>query len=82
MHLSSISEADTNKEEPAQDKISRLQRTLGGAFNGIWPAWVRKPVSKHGGPRVSIKSDPMKNSVQLCEDFLQAWGQAGFDAYR
>eukprot|EP00959_Pyramimonas_sp_CCMP1952_P065692 1371600-Pyramimonas_sp.AAC.1 len=75
MYLSSISEAEPNKEGPAQDKFSRLQRTLGGAFNGIWPAWVRKSVSNQGGPWVSVKSDPKKNSVQLCEDFLQAWGK-------
>eukprot|EP00959_Pyramimonas_sp_CCMP1952_P401434 8411577-Pyramimonas_sp.AAC.1 len=77
-----IYEADTKVGEPASDKIIRLQMALGGAFNGMWTAWVRGAVSRHGGPWVNIKSDPKKNTVQLCEDFLLAWEEASYDAYK
>eukprot|EP00959_Pyramimonas_sp_CCMP1952_P360838 7557401-Pyramimonas_sp.AAC.1 len=62
MHLKPINEADTNKDEPAPEKIIGLQKTLGGAFNGIWTAWARKAGSRRGGPWVNIKSDPRRNS--------------------
>eukprot|EP00959_Pyramimonas_sp_CCMP1952_P079204 1655430-Pyramimonas_sp.AAC.1 len=62
MYSTPINEADTERDEPAPEKISRLQRTLGGAFNGVWNAWARKASSRHGGPWVNIKSDPKKNT--------------------
>eukprot|EP00959_Pyramimonas_sp_CCMP1952_P026317 552487-Pyramimonas_sp.AAC.1 len=39
MYVSSIDRAEVARDEPAPDKISRLQKTLGGAFNRVWSAW-------------------------------------------
>eukprot|EP00959_Pyramimonas_sp_CCMP1952_P042273 884071-Pyramimonas_sp.AAC.1 len=77
-----IYEADAKVDEPASDKIIRLQKTLGGAINGIWTAWARKAGSRHRSPWANINSDPEKNTAQLCEDFLRAWEAAGYDAYK
>eukprot|EP00959_Pyramimonas_sp_CCMP1952_P366610 7678117-Pyramimonas_sp.AAC.1 len=82
MYMNSIYEADIQRDEPAPDKVIRLQKTLGGAFNGVWTAWVRKAGSRQGLPWVRIHSDPKKNTVQLCEEFLRAWETAGYDAYK
>eukprot|EP00959_Pyramimonas_sp_CCMP1952_P307395 6433987-Pyramimonas_sp.AAC.1 len=62
MYLKPIYEADSKVDEPAPDIIIRLQKTLGGAFNGAWTAWARKAGSRHGGPWVNIKSGPKKNT--------------------
>eukprot|EP00959_Pyramimonas_sp_CCMP1952_P123626 2584480-Pyramimonas_sp.AAC.1 len=45
MYMCPVYQADVSRDEPAPDKISRLQKTLGGAFNG-----VRAPGSR-GQPR-------------------------------
>eukprot|EP00959_Pyramimonas_sp_CCMP1952_P108468 2268053-Pyramimonas_sp.AAC.1 len=76
-----VGEADVTKDEPAQEKISRLQKTLGGAFNGVWVAWVRRAAVRQGTVE-TVKNDPKLNSAQLCSAFLQAWGNAAYDAYK
>eukprot|EP00959_Pyramimonas_sp_CCMP1952_P074024 1547131-Pyramimonas_sp.AAC.1 len=62
MYLRPINEANVTRDEPALDKIMRLQKTLGGAFNGVWSAWVRKAGLQQGSTWVNIKSDPRKNT--------------------
>eukprot|EP00959_Pyramimonas_sp_CCMP1952_P345280 7230850-Pyramimonas_sp.AAC.1 len=76
MYLRPINEANV------PDKIMRLQKTLGGAFNRVWSAWARKAGLKQGSAWVDIKSDPRNNTMQQCDDFLQAWSKVGCDAYR
>eukprot|EP00959_Pyramimonas_sp_CCMP1952_P444690 9311350-Pyramimonas_sp.AAC.1 len=60
MHLRSIDEADVTKDEPAPDKATRMQKALGGAFNGAWSAWVRKAACSQGS--TWIKSNPRLNT--------------------
>eukprot|EP00959_Pyramimonas_sp_CCMP1952_P154380 3229742-Pyramimonas_sp.AAC.1 len=80
MHMCPVDKADVSRDELAPDKISRLQKTLGGAFDGVWGAWVKRAASRQGGP--CAKLDPELNSAQLRNDFLQAWSRAEFDAYK
>eukprot|EP00959_Pyramimonas_sp_CCMP1952_P401731 8417596-Pyramimonas_sp.AAC.1 len=49
MRLRPFGQADVTRDEPAPEKIARMQRMLGGAFNGAWSAWVRKAARKQGG---------------------------------
>eukprot|EP00959_Pyramimonas_sp_CCMP1952_P175221 3661756-Pyramimonas_sp.AAC.1 len=60
----------------------RLQRALGGAFNGAWVGWVRRAGSLQGLPWVDIHTDPGRNTKERCEEFLRAWETAGYDAYK
>eukprot|EP00959_Pyramimonas_sp_CCMP1952_P327125 6847881-Pyramimonas_sp.AAC.1 len=62
MYMCPVDQADVSKDEPAPDKISRLQKTLGGAFNGVWGAWVKHAALRRGGH--DAKLDPERNSVQ------------------
>eukprot|EP00959_Pyramimonas_sp_CCMP1952_P373309 7817829-Pyramimonas_sp.AAC.1 len=75
MYMCPVDEADATNNEPIQEKITRLQKTLGGAFNGVWVARVRRAAVRQGTIRTE-KNDPKLNSVQLCSEFLQAWGNA------
>eukprot|EP00959_Pyramimonas_sp_CCMP1952_P326345 6831105-Pyramimonas_sp.AAC.1 len=34
------------------------------------------------GASGSEKHDPKRNAAQLCDEFIQAWGSAGYDAYK
>eukprot|EP00959_Pyramimonas_sp_CCMP1952_P313223 6556262-Pyramimonas_sp.AAC.1 len=80
--MRSIDEADIQRDEPAQEKVTILQKALGGAFNGAWIGWVRGAGSLQGLPRVDIHSDPGRNTRERCEEFLRAWEAAGYDAYK
>eukprot|EP00959_Pyramimonas_sp_CCMP1952_P211591 4428176-Pyramimonas_sp.AAC.1 len=82
MYVRSIYEADIQRDEPAPEKGIRLQKTLGGAFNGAWTARARRAGSLQGLPWVRIHSGPKRNTLQLCEEFLRAWKAAGYDAYK
>eukprot|EP00959_Pyramimonas_sp_CCMP1952_P304011 6362151-Pyramimonas_sp.AAC.1 len=62
--MRSIDEADIQRDEPAQEKVTRLQKTFGGAFNGAWTGWVRRAGSLAGLPWVSIHSDPKRNTME------------------
>eukprot|EP00959_Pyramimonas_sp_CCMP1952_P062389 1304321-Pyramimonas_sp.AAC.1 len=42
MYMCTVADANVERKEPVQDKIIRLQKTLGGAFNGAWAAWVKR----------------------------------------
>eukprot|EP00959_Pyramimonas_sp_CCMP1952_P182060 3806669-Pyramimonas_sp.AAC.1 len=64
-----------------QDNIIRLQKTLGGAFNGIWHAWVKRAALRQD-PSGGHRSNPKLNTPQTRADFLEAWSNAGHDAYR
>eukprot|EP00959_Pyramimonas_sp_CCMP1952_P190776 3989789-Pyramimonas_sp.AAC.1 len=70
-----VTDADVTKDEPVQDQIIRLQKTLGGAFNGVWAAWVKNAAMGQGTNR-SEKHDPERNTVQSCNEFIQAWDSA------
>eukprot|EP00959_Pyramimonas_sp_CCMP1952_P360209 7542625-Pyramimonas_sp.AAC.1 len=61
MYMCSVSGTDATRKEPVQDKIIRLQKTLGGAFNGMWAAWVKRAALRQelGG---SQKHDPKLNT--------------------
>eukprot|EP00959_Pyramimonas_sp_CCMP1952_P163020 3407892-Pyramimonas_sp.AAC.1 len=48
MYMCPVDEADAAKDEPIQEKITRLQKTLGGAFRGVWVAWVRRAAVRQG----------------------------------
>eukprot|EP00959_Pyramimonas_sp_CCMP1952_P124804 2609199-Pyramimonas_sp.AAC.1 len=65
MYLRPIDEADVARDEPAPDKITRMQKALGGAFNGAWGAWVRKVALSQGS--TYIKSGPRLNSAHQCD---------------
>eukprot|EP00959_Pyramimonas_sp_CCMP1952_P396202 8301535-Pyramimonas_sp.AAC.1 len=65
-----------------QIRSHACRRRWGGAFNGAWSAWARKAAYSQGGAWVNIKSDPRRNTVQQCDEFLQAWSKMGYDAYR
>eukprot|EP00959_Pyramimonas_sp_CCMP1952_P297160 6216694-Pyramimonas_sp.AAC.1 len=80
MYMCPVDKADVSKDEPAPDNISRVQKTLGGAFNVVWGAWVKKAALRRGGH--FTKLDPKLNSVQQRSEFLQAWSKANFDAYK
>eukprot|EP00959_Pyramimonas_sp_CCMP1952_P095130 1989281-Pyramimonas_sp.AAC.1 len=41
MYRCTIAAADVENDEPIQDNIARLQKTLGGTLNAIWHAWVK-----------------------------------------
>eukprot|EP00959_Pyramimonas_sp_CCMP1952_P123666 2585296-Pyramimonas_sp.AAC.1 len=75
MYMCPLAEADVTKDEPVQENIVRLQKTLGGAFNGMWAAWVRKDAMRQGTIG-SEKHDPKRNAVQLWKDFILEWGNA------
>eukprot|EP00959_Pyramimonas_sp_CCMP1952_P402488 8434566-Pyramimonas_sp.AAC.1 len=61
VYLRSIDEADVARNEPAPDNLSRLHKAPGGAFNGVWSAWVKKAAFSQGG--TYIKSNPRLNSA-------------------
>eukprot|EP00959_Pyramimonas_sp_CCMP1952_P149271 3123196-Pyramimonas_sp.AAC.1 len=82
MYLTSVGDADVTRGESAPEKIMRMQKMLGGAFNGAWSAWARKVAHKQGSACANIKSDPRRNTVQQCDDLLQAWSKVGYDAYK
>eukprot|EP00959_Pyramimonas_sp_CCMP1952_P177790 3715914-Pyramimonas_sp.AAC.1 len=81
MYMCPVADADVTKDEPVQEKIIRLQKTLGGGFNGVWAAWVKKAAMRQGTSG-SAKHDPKRNTVQSCNDLIQAWDSAGYDAYK
>eukprot|EP00959_Pyramimonas_sp_CCMP1952_P003819 80649-Pyramimonas_sp.AAC.1 len=60
----------------------RLQRELGGTFNGAWIGWARRAGRLLGLARNDIHADPRRNTREGCEEFLQAWETAGYDAYK
>eukprot|EP00959_Pyramimonas_sp_CCMP1952_P085189 1781129-Pyramimonas_sp.AAC.1 len=60
----------------------RLQRELGGAFNGAWIGRARKAGSLEGLAWKDIHADPRRNTRERCEEFQQAWKNAGHDAYK
>eukprot|EP00959_Pyramimonas_sp_CCMP1952_P104927 2193302-Pyramimonas_sp.AAC.1 len=78
MYMCPVDKADVSKDEPAPDKISRQQKTLGGAFNGVRGACFKRAASRQGSHWTKL--DPKLNSAQQCNDFLQAWSKAEFDA--
>eukprot|EP00959_Pyramimonas_sp_CCMP1952_P300192 6279050-Pyramimonas_sp.AAC.1 len=61
MYICTVATADVGRDEPVQDKIIRLQKTLGGAFNGAWAAWVKRAALRQGLSG-SQKSDPKLNA--------------------
>eukprot|EP00959_Pyramimonas_sp_CCMP1952_P281006 5873871-Pyramimonas_sp.AAC.1 len=69
--MRSIDEADIQRDEPAQENVTRLQKALGGAFNGAWIGWVRRAGSLQGLPWVDIHSDPRRNTEERREEFLR-----------
>eukprot|EP00959_Pyramimonas_sp_CCMP1952_P257820 5387950-Pyramimonas_sp.AAC.1 len=81
LYMCLVADADVAKDEPVQEKIMRLQKTLGGAFDGVWAAWVKKAAMRQGASG-SEEHDPKRNAVQSCNDVIQAWDSAGCDAYK
>eukprot|EP00959_Pyramimonas_sp_CCMP1952_P040085 837916-Pyramimonas_sp.AAC.1 len=79
--MCAVATADADRDEPVQDKIIRMQKTLGGAFNGVWAAWVTRAAL---GQELSgsQKSNPKLNTVETCAEFIEAWSDAGHDAYK
>eukprot|EP00959_Pyramimonas_sp_CCMP1952_P272613 5699273-Pyramimonas_sp.AAC.1 len=42
MYGCTVAAANVEQNETIQDKITRLQKTLGVTFNAIWHAWVKR----------------------------------------
>eukprot|EP00959_Pyramimonas_sp_CCMP1952_P145375 3043492-Pyramimonas_sp.AAC.1 len=82
MYLRPIEEADIQRDDTGQENVVRLQRELGGALNGAWIGWARKAGSREGPAWNEIHTDPRRNTRERCEEFLQAWKNAGYDAYK
>eukprot|EP00959_Pyramimonas_sp_CCMP1952_P041393 865617-Pyramimonas_sp.AAC.1 len=64
IYMCPVGEADVSRDEPAQDKISRLQKTLRGAFNGAWGAWVRRAAARQRSYGAKLDPNKFRTAVQ------------------
>eukprot|EP00959_Pyramimonas_sp_CCMP1952_P007531 157466-Pyramimonas_sp.AAC.1 len=76
MYKCSLADSELDKTEEIQATIARLQRTLGGVFNGVWHAWAKRATQGEGG-QGGYKSTPRLNADETCKIFMGAWRRAG-----